>query len=326
MAGVSWKTVSNVMHHPDRVRPENRERVNRAVEQLGYRMSAVGRHLRQGRSRVIALAVPDIAGPYFAQLSRSIIRCAGRVGHSVLIDDTGGDPEREKAAASGYAVQFADAVILSPTSVDSAMISQVHPHTPVVLLGELDLPVSEDGMVFDRVAIDNVGSAREVTVHLVATGRRRLAFVGLDGRGQGTGHLRQQGFLAALDSAGLRPEAAVEAAAWDRAGGERAVAELLASGVELDGVVCGNDLLAIGAMKAIRDAGRTVGPDIAVAGWDDTEEGRYAHPSLTTVAHDLEALAATVVDLLVRRIEGSTEPAALHTVAHRLVVRDSTAH
>src|SRR5690606_26780387 len=114
------------------------------------------------------------------------------------------------------------------------------------------------------------------------------------------------------------------APSWSRTTGRTAMEDLLDAETEIDAVVCGNDLLAIGAMAAIRASGRTVGTDIAVLGWDDTEEGRFAEPALTTVAHDLAALATTAVDLLIRRVDGATDPVSLHTVPHRLVIREST--
>lgn len=323
-AGVSWKTVSNVIHDPDRVRPINRARVQAAIAELGYRVSVAGQQLRQGRSKVIALAVPDIAGPYFAQLSRHVIRAAEARQHSVLIDDTGGDLAREKEAASGYRAQFADGTILSPMALSSRAMAALKAHNPVVVLGELDLAAPETDLHVDHVAIDNIASAREATAHLVASGRHRLGFLGAPGGVHGTGHLRQSGFLAALGGHGLSPVTVPTAPSWDRSTGRTVMTQLLSARTEIDAIVCGNDLLAIGAMAAIRASGRTVGTDIAVLGWDDTEEGQFSDPSLTTVAHDLEALARTAVDLLIRRIEGATDPVALHTVPHRLVVRDST--
>ncbi len=323
-AGVSWKTVSNVIHDPDRVRPINRARVEAAIAELGYRISVAGQQLRQGRSRVIALAVPDIASPYFAQLSRHVIRAAELRGHSVLIDDTGGDRTREREAASGYRVQFADGTILSPMALGSHAIAELRAHNPVVVLGELDLATNQTDLHFDHVAIDNIASAREATEHLIVSGRHRLGFLGAPNGTHGTGHLRRSGFLAALARHGLDPVVVPPAPGWDRATGRTTMEHVLDAGTEIDAVVCGNDLLAIGAMAAIRACGRTVGRDIAVLGWDDTEEGRYTDPALTTIAHDLEALATRAVDLLIRRIEGATDPVALHTVPHRLVVRGST--
>lgn len=324
MAGVSWKTVSNVIHGSSQVRPETRQRVEEAIARLGYRMTVSGRQLRRGRSGMIALAVPDLTSPYFSALARHIIRYASDVDHVVLIDDTAGDAEQERSAAGGYAVQFADGVILSPASIDSNTIARVHPNGPVVVLGERDLTLPESDLTFDHVAIDNVASARELTEHLVATGRRRLAFIGSPENPYGTGQLRQAGFVEVLQRHGLHAAGAVGVTEWDRQGGEQAVSDYLATGVEVDALVCGNDLLAIGAMQAIRAAGRTVGRDIAVVGWDDTDEGRYANPALTSVAHDLPSIARTAVDLVLARLDHDDEPVRLHTVDHRLVVRASS--
>ncbi|OYN88992.1 LacI family DNA-binding transcriptional regulator [Parenemella sanctibonifatiensis] len=125
-----------------------------AIAELGYRTSLAGRQLRQGRTSIAALALPDITSPYFAALAQELIHNARGRGLTVLIDETGGDPERELAAARGYDMHFADGVIMSPISVHSFQINKVQPRSPLVLLGERE-DLAEQSLPYDHVAIDS---------------------------------------------------------------------------------------------------------------------------------------------------------------------------
>ncbi|WP_179229347.1 LacI family DNA-binding transcriptional regulator [Parenemella sanctibonifatiensis] len=332
-AGVSWKTVSNVLHDRPHVRAENRAAVQAAIAELGYRTSLAGRQLRQGRTSIAALALPDITSPYFAALAQELIHNARGRGLTVLIDETGGDPERELAAAGGYDMHFADGVIMSPISVHSFQINEVQPRSPLVLLGERE-DLAEQSLPYDHVAIDNPASAVELTRHLLDQGCRRFGFIGAEER-FGTGYVRHQGVRSALAEAGLELVASAPAEAWTRPAGEEAASELLASvghqqdragrtDPGIDALICGNDLLAIGAMRTLRQQGIRIGAEVAVAGWDDIPEAAYAEPGLTTVGADLAALVDAALDRLEARIAGADEPAVVRLVPHRLHLRVST--
>ncbi|WP_218004747.1 LacI family DNA-binding transcriptional regulator [Microtetraspora niveoalba] len=325
-AGVSWKTVSNVLHERANVRPETRARVLAAIEELNYRPSVAGRQLRMGRANLLALAVPAIGNPYFSELAHVMIERAARSGYTVLIDETHGRGEREGVVAEGFRVRVIDGIVFSPLEMTGPQIAARRDDTPIVLIGE-HVTCEESGL--DHVAIDNVASAEEATRHLLETGRRRIAFLGhQSGRPRGTGDLRLRGYERALAAAGapVDPELVLAADAFSREEGAARVAELLARPrvPAFDALVCANDLLAIGAMRALRGAGVDVPGDVAVLGWDGTPEGAFSHPALTTVAPDKEELARVAVEALLRRIEGDASPPAAYVVPHRLVVREST--
>ncbi|GMA31877.1 hypothetical protein GCM10025875_18690 [Litorihabitans aurantiacus] len=195
----------------------------------------------------------------------------------------------------------------------------------MVLLGERG---SESGAAgTDHVSVANVAGAAEATAHLLARGRRRPAFLGAQPDAPpGTALLRQRGFERALDEAGLpsRPGWLLATPHYTRRAGADAVEAVLARLGEVDAVVCGNDDLALGVMHAFRRNGVRVPDDVAVVGWDNTEAGRYAAPTLSTVAPDLDALAVLAVDRLIARVQGDTSAAEHHTIAHRLLVRESS--
>lgn len=321
-AGVSLKTVTNVVHDRPYVKDETRRRVQEAIDQLDYRPSLAGRRLRGGRSDIVTLAVPRIDEPYLGALAHAIIAAATPRGLTVLIAETGGRPQHEKDAVEGYPGHGIDGVIFSPLAIDPGHLAATSVHTPLVLLGEqlTDSPA-------DYVAIDNEASAREVVRHLVDTGRRRIGFLGgQPRRPTAVGDLRRRGYELALTEAGLAVRTTWQAHAerFTREEGGVLARQLVRRARRLDAVVCASDLLAIGAMRALQSDGVQVGEDLAVVGWDDTVDGRYSSPSLTTVSPDLAFLAEAALDALTRRIEGDRAPGRTVTVPHRLVVRESS--
>ncbi|WP_158374505.1 LacI family DNA-binding transcriptional regulator [Cellulosimicrobium cellulans] len=318
VAGVSFKTVSNVVNEHPNVTAATRSRVLAAIEQLGYRPNATARSLRHGRSGILALAVPELTSPYFAALASAAGRAAKEHGRVLVIEETRGDVEGERVALVDLTSRLVDGVILSPLVTPHETVVRRIGRTPLVMLGEHRYDVGTD-----HVAMDSVRAARELTEHLLATGRRRIAVLGRQAEGS-TGGERWRGHREALAAAGLEPDEALvpRVGAYRRADGVRAVRELLAAGVRFDAVLCFNDLLALGAWHALRTAGLGVPGDVAVAGFDDIEESRYA--GLTTVAPDLGVLAREAVRLLVRRVEDPAVDPVQVEVPFRVAVRPSS--
>ena len=322
-AGVSLKTVTNVVHERPYVRADTRQRVLDAIDELDYRPSMVGRQLQSGRSNILTLAVPRIDEPYLGSLAHALIAAATPRGYTLLIDETGGDHDREREASEGYPGHGIDGVIFSAIALDPAHLAAVSNRSPLVLLGE-----RVPGSSADYVAIDNEQSGREAVQHLLGLGRRRIAFLGdQPGRPSTVGAVRRRAYDHQLDEAGVRllPERVVAADRFSREEGSELAAALWQRDPTIDAIVCASDLLAIGAMRRLRQLGVRVPDDVAVTGWDDAVDGRYSSPSLTTVATDLAVLAGRTLDALARRIDGDRSEGATFVVPHQLVVRESSA-
>lgn len=323
-AGVSIRTVSNVVTGAKTVAEPTRVRVQRAIEELNYRPNMVARSLRSGRSSIIGVAVPELSVPYFAELVGEITDHAREQGYLVMVDQTDGDRDRERQllAATSQA-QIFDGLIVSALSLTSGDLRRRDHRVPLVLLGEH----ISDGS-FDHVGIDNVAAARQATTHLLSLGRNRIAAIGNQPFDHGeTAQLRLLGFEQAHRLAGREPdpELIISTRRFHRALGARAMADLLDGPRPPDAVFCFNDLLALGALKELHRRGVAVPEQVAVVGFDDIEDGRYAVPSLTTVAPDKPAIAATAVELLIARITGSGPGARRDVwVGHDLRIREST--
>jgi len=322
-AGVSVKTVSNVVNGSVHVAAETRARVQLAIDSLGYHPNVMARRLRTGRSGMLALAFPELPSPYFAELAVEVIAAARRHGCTVLMDDTAGDPAAELRIASGLGDPMIDGVILSPLGLDLAELIARERPIPLVLLGETDF-----GPVADRVQIDNVAAARAATGHLVDQGHRRIGAIGWqDPNPRATAQQRLLGYTQALEQAGLPVEQALfpPVRSYFRPDGAAAMRRLLKLPERPDAVFCFNDLLALGAMRAAHEAGLRVPQDIALVGFDDVEEAEYSIPSLTTIAPDKRKIAEAAVGALLDRIaNGYTEPGRTITPGYRLVVRESS--
>ena len=323
-AGVSIKTVSNVVHDYPHVRPETRARVRAAIDELHYRPNLSARSLRRGRSGVVALAVPTLQMPYFAELAAAFVAAAERRGLTVLVSQTDGVIDRERMLATGLPGGHIDGLVLSPMHLTATDLRHRAPGTPVVLLGER----ITRGPV-DHVAIDNVKAARTATAHLVGLGRRRVAAIGCQRRADsasGVATLRRKGYDLALQDAGLAldEDLAPPVPDYTRADGARAMAQLLDLPDPPDAVFCFSDLLALGALRTLARRGVPVPEAVAVVGFDDIEDAGWSTPTLTTVAPDKAELAERALAMLEERITGQPGPARDVRIGFELVVREST--
>ena len=323
-ANVSWKTVTNVVHNRPNVRPDTRQRVLDAIEQLDYRPSLAGRQLRQGRTLTLALLVPNVVNLYFAQLNMAIYAAAERRGYAVFVEQIGGSQAvgAEPMVATS-AIHFAfDGMILTSNDTSRRELIEIATRHPLVLLSEL----GGRGLPIDRVEIDNTAAAQEIVAHLTASGRTRIAFLGHKPH-RTTPNFRRTGYERGMKAAGLSiPHGGVvPVPEFGAADGEQAVAVMLDAGIEVDAIMCYNDMLAIGAIRALTNAGRRIPDDVAVTGWDDTPIARFLTPSLTTINPHIEQIAEEAVRLMIDRIDGTNRAPRVHRVPHDLVVRESTA-
>jgi DNA-binding LacI/PurR family transcriptional regulator len=327
LAGVSQRTVSNVVNKFPYVSPDVAARVNEAIETLGYAPNQAARSLRLGRSGVLQLVIPEFDVPYFAELARGVLKCAEEDGFSVIVRQTRGNRERERDALEGSAADFVEGTILSAVDPIEDLISTGRFRSPVVLIGER----GGIGLV-DHIGIDDVAAAAAATSHLVESGRRRVAFIGAHpDESLRMAQLRLDGYTKALTSAGLTidRELIVQTPSYHRRDGGEAMACLLGLSRPPDAVFCATDLLALGALRMAHERGVRVPQDLAIVGFDGLEEGSYSIPTLSTIAPDKQELARVAVETLLRRIRaraaGQDDPPAQDLpIPFTLLVRESS--
>ncbi|MFD1719792.1 LacI family DNA-binding transcriptional regulator [Georgenia deserti] len=322
LAGVSVKTVSNVVNDYPYVRPETRERVMSAIAELGYQLNASARNLRRGRTGLIGLALPMLSLPYFAELAESVIAAAEERGLVVVIEQTGDDRGREMDALHGSRRTVTDGLIFSPLALGPEDEHLLPTRPPLVLLGER---VFSDRV--DHVTMRNTEAAKAATEHLLSVGRRRIAVVGVHpGEKVGSAALRVTGYEQALREAGIALDPALYGTAgpWGRAAGAQALAQILDAGAVPDAVFGLNDTLAIGAMHELQTRGLRVPEDVAIIGFDDIEEAQYSAPTLTSVHFGRDDIARSAVDLLEARITGAAGAPRRVDAAFQISVRAST--
>jgi LacI family transcriptional regulator len=321
-AGVSVGTVSHVVSGRRRVAEATRERVESAIRTLDYRPNRLARSLLERRTHTIGMLIPDIANPFFGELARAVEREARATGYCVVFGNSENDPDEEARYLAEFVERRVDGMIVV-TATAAPWIERLPADLAMVALDRYPA-----GWRYDAVLIDN-GLGMELAVsHLAALGHRRLGFLGGDSQ-LTTGRERAIGFRAALARRGLRP-AWRSSGRFDLESGRQQAAGMLRlePGVRPTAIVGANDLIALGALLACRDAAVSVPDELSVVGFDDIPFSTLAFPPLTTVRQPIAELGALAAKLLSQRMrpQGKRRRAKkLVTVRPDLVIRGSTA-
>ena len=323
LAGVGRGTASRVVNGSPQVSPAARAAVQAAVEELGYVPNRAARSLVTRRTDTVALVVSEsgdriFGEPFFAATVRGITERLAASPFQLLLMMAGTDRDRERAAA--YVTdQHVDGVLLISLHADDGLARRLEDGgVPTVCGGRPE--GSQPPVVVD---VENRTGGRLAVAHLLARGRRRVAVVS-GPRDMSSGHDRLQGARDAMAAAGLDPGALrVVPGDYSEVSGEAAMRSLLEEGDRPDAVFAASDLMAVGVMRAVRDAGLTVPGDVAVVGFDDSPVCRHTEPELTSVMQPVVEMGAVMAGLLLDRIAGRDVPAAT-VLPTRLVVRAST--
>lgn len=320
-AGVSPRTVSNVVNDFTHVSPAMRSRVQASVAALGYKPNMLARGLRQGRTGIITLLVPDLTVAYFAELAHEVVERATELGATVMVDETGGDADRERSLLDTAAKSsWVDGVLLSSLGLSPDDLADLGSRMSVVLLGERTA-----GSALDHVGIDNVAAAHDAVTHLIESGRTRVMALGgtpMDA----TSRLRLNGWRRAMMAAGLSvSDGHISTPDYLRSSARSAVAGLMSRPEPPDAIFCFSDELAVGALRGLYDQGARVPHDVAVVGFDDAGISAYLTPGLTSIRQDRAHIARGALDILFERIRGDQGPPRDLTVPYELVVRESSA-
>lgn len=315
-AGVSVTTVSRALNGTGPVSEEARRRVEAASAELRYLPHGTARSLITRRTDVFGVVLPDLFGEFFSEVIRGMDPRAQERGYHLLLSGSH-DGRREIEFAVGAMRGRVDGMIVMSPDVSGAELAEsLPPDVPVVLLN-----CDVAGTDFPAINVNNFGGARQMVRHLINLGHRRVAMIS-GAAANFDARERLRGFRAAIaetDGAVRGMEAAGD---FTEAGGYRAAMALLSHPQAPTAIFCANDAMAVGAISALRVAGRRVPDDVAVAGFDDVPIGRYLSPSLTSVRVDVNHMGARAVELLCHAIAGDAPPAQ-ELLQTTLVVRRS---
>lgn len=320
LADVSLGTVSNVLNHPEMVAPGTRAKVEQAIRDLGFVPNATARGLRAGRAKVLGLVVPDIANPFFTEVARGVEDAALEAGYVVILCNSDERAEREDRYLQVLESQRVGGILITPARKGLRPLKRLLGNGTAVTL--LDNATVSDEVC--SVSVDDTLGGSLAAEHLVHLGHRALTWLaGPDDIPQVAE--REAGIVAACASAGIALTR-IPAGQMTTSAGEAAMATALAGGHRTTALVCANDLLALGAIRALTRAGLTVPHDVSVVGYDDIDFASAAAVPLTSVRQPKYELGSAAAKLVI----GECEDPASH--AHQrvqfqpqLVARQSTA-
>jgi LacI family transcriptional regulator len=320
-ARVTTATVSNVITQRVPVSAKTRARVLQAIEELGYRPNLVARGLAQGKTSTLALVVPTISNPFFAEVVEEVERVADLHDYQLLLSMTHQSPEEGKRHLERMASRWVDGFIVMGMAADISDVQALKDAGKEVVLCVWNQDPRAQSL--PSVDIDFRLAGELATQHLLACGHRRIATI-LEEPVQWT---RRQGFQAALAEAGLStpPDYICQGDSSFESGFQGARA-LLALPEPPTAIFAGNDWMALGAIEAITNQGLSVPRDLSVVGVDDISQAAHAHPPLTTISIPKREMARAATELLLRHIQGTDLPEAPTKilVSPKLMVRQST--
>ncbi|HZF92117.1 LacI family DNA-binding transcriptional regulator [Streptomyces sp.] len=309
-AGVSVATVSHVLNGTRPVLPHTRQAVLDAIDELGYTPNTLARSLVTSRTRSIGLAVSAISNPYFTEILQGVEAAALEHGYGLLIADPHDDPRHERKVVQLLHERRVDGMIVAPSADPRELVAYLRRHNvPAVLLDRVLDDRAEGAQRFDQVCAESAEPMTRLVTHLAGLGHRRIGLVA--GRpGLSTTSERITGYRHGLAAAGLPfEERLLLHGDSETAGGERATAALMSLAAPPTALVTGNNAMTIGALRALRERGRTVPGDLALACFDDFAWADLFSPRLTAIAQPSRELGATAVRVLLERLDAPDRPA-----------------
>jgi LacI family transcriptional regulator len=322
LSGVSSMTVSRVINGSERVSPETRQRVQGAIAELGYVPSRLARGLIRQKTGTLALIVPDVANPFFTLIVRGAEDVARRAGYRMILCDTRADLAIEREVIEEMLAHRVEGIVIAPVSDRSkAHLERLARFGVQFVLIDRTVP----GIESDVVVGDSAGGARRLVEHLISLGHRRIGFI-TESDDVSTARDRRQGYESALAAAGLPldPSLTVRSTV-DPAGGFDGMRRLLELNEPPTAVFTVNNLVALGAIEAVRARDLEVPDDVALVCFDDIEYASRLYPFLTVMAQPAETLGSLGTQLLLERVEGrAPEQPRVVVLPAQFVVRKSS--
>ncbi|AXI00146.1 LacI family transcriptional regulator [Sporosarcina sp. PTS2304] len=322
LANVSIATVSRVTSNKEGVNEKTRASVIEAMDKLGYRPNTAARTLRMAKSNIIIVLMLNIKNSFYSEYIRGLEEVARESGYFLLIGSTNGDKEKENNYLELIQDSRVDGVILTTAGImDEKAVQKINENSPTVLTFDYVLDPH-----IPSISIDNESASRKITNHLISLGHERIAHI--------TGHMeriqsqtRLNGYKQALSQHNLEiNESLIQEGGYLFEDGYRAASKLLSFDQPPTAIYGGNDSLAIGALKAIHEAGLRVPEDVALVGFDDLDIAHYTTPSLTTIHQPRYEIGKRAMTLLLQKINKETISKSHIILEDELIIRESCGH
>ncbi len=309
-AGVSAATVSYVLNGTGSVGADVQKLVQDAAKSIRYRVNYVAKATRTGQTLSIGLILPDLNNPFFPEMAHVVQAAARRAGYAVFLVDSEGDTEIEHTGAGDLISRGVEGIVWFPAS-EQDTLAEFREDVPIVVV---DRPLPD----YDNVSSDYYAGGAAIAQHVISTGHRQIGMV-TGPQTLSSARQRRDGFVRAVAPAGqvvweVENEFSIKLS-------EETRRQLQDTNVTV--VVCGNDLIAIGVMRALHEMGRRVPNDMSVVGFDDIPWASYSIPGLATIRQPFAALGKEAAALLIRRISGDDSPYFSLKLGMRLMPRGS---
>lgn len=315
LADVSVASASRAINGLDSVADATRERVLRAARQLRFVPHSGARSLSTQRTGTVGLVLPDLYGEFFSELIRGVDSAARERGLHLLVSNSHGDADEAILAMRSMRGRVDGLLVMSPHVDSAALADNIDEGLPIVLVN-----TDAAGGRFPAFRVDNYGGAYAVTRHLIESGRRVVAHVAGPPANY-EARERRRGYEAALRDA---QAPLVLEGDFTEESGRAAASSLVTGSIKPDAIFAANDMMAVGCLLALREAGLVVPRDVALAGFDDIPLARLVDPPLTTARIRISDLGRSALVRLARWIEGEETGVSLETARPELIVRQSS--
>lgn len=318
-AGVSVATVSRVINKSQAVTESTRKAVMAAIEMLNYQPNLLGRNLRRTETRRLLVLLPNIGNPFYARIVKGIEDVAHNNGYNVMLCNTDSDAERERMYLELLKSRLADGVIFMAPVLSREGLSEIGKSFPVVQCCEYT-----EGAQVSHVSIDNYAAAYKVTKHLISAGHKRIGMISCRGSMVSIVQ-REGGYKKALADSGIEfREEFIKYGDYSFNSGLRAANQFVSMKDRPTAIFSISDIMAIGALRAIRENSLKVPEDMAVAGFDNINFASMCNPTLTTISQPKYDMGCISMELLLQQIRGELKEPKDILLEYEMIIREST--
>jgi LacI family transcriptional regulator len=317
VADVSIKTVSRVINDQGEIREDTRQRVQKAIDELGYQPNRLARALLVGKTNLLGIIIPDIMDPFFSELILSAENTARQHDYSIVLCNANRDPEEEVKYINILAEHQVDGFLIAGSRLERQQLSELAQKHKMVVISPSPISAAE------VVTLGDYTGMRELCRYILSLGHTRIGFLGR--AWEGDVNNRYNGIADEYHAAGYSPEniQKIMTAEVSIESGEQLTKELLEQRPDLTALFCYNDVLALGALQACLQMGRKVPDNLSIVGFDDIPEARRSSPALTTYRIDRQALGTLMMEKLIQRIERGTPISEPVIIQGEIIIRKS---